>query len=82
METTIVYWGYTGRMEKKMETTIKGLGRVYAGFDVGGQGSQESGHGAPQAKLSLFGTTILQSAIVSFWCLSRIGGIPPGCKDC
>ena len=22
METTIVYWGYTGIMEKKMETTI------------------------------------------------------------
>ena len=27
METTIVYWGYIGIMEKKMETTI-----VYWGF--------------------------------------------------
>ena len=27
METTIVYWGYTGIMEKKMETTI-----VYWGY--------------------------------------------------
>ena len=26
METTIVYWGYIGIMEKKMETTILGLG--------------------------------------------------------
>ena len=24
METTIVYWGYIGRMEKKIETTIMG----------------------------------------------------------
>ena len=24
METTVVYWGYIGIMEKKMETTIKG----------------------------------------------------------
>ena len=27
METTIVYWGYIGRMEKKTETTI-----VYWGY--------------------------------------------------
>ena len=27
METTIVYWGYSGIMEKKMETTI-----VYWGY--------------------------------------------------
>ena len=27
METTIVYWGYIGKMEKKMETTI-----VYWGY--------------------------------------------------
>ena len=26
METTIVYWGYVGIMEKKMETTISILG--------------------------------------------------------
>ena len=26
MGTTIVYWGYVGIMEKKMETTIEGLG--------------------------------------------------------
>ena len=26
METTIVYWGYIGIMENKMETTILGLG--------------------------------------------------------
>ena len=25
METTVVYWGYIGIMEKKMETTIMGL---------------------------------------------------------
>ena len=31
MEATIVYWGYIGIMEKKMETTIiKGLGRPVA----------------------------------------------------
>ena len=30
METTIVYWGYIGIMEKKMETTILG----YIGFRV------------------------------------------------
>ena len=30
METTMVYWGYIGIMEKKMETTIQDLGfRVY-----------------------------------------------------
>ena len=29
METTIVYWGYIGIMEKKMETTIMGTCRVY-----------------------------------------------------
>ena len=77
VETTIVNWGYireNGKQNgnyysilglyrengKEMETTIWGLGRVSAGFDVGGQVSQESGHGAS----------------------SRIGGIPPGCKDC
>ena len=40
METTIVYWGYMGRMENKMETTIVGLygdigeenGNYYLGF--------------------------------------------------
>ena len=31
METTIVYWGYIRIMEKKMETTIEGLG---SGFRV------------------------------------------------
>ena len=32
METTIVYWGYIGIMEKKMETTTMGLGfRVILG---------------------------------------------------
>ena len=25
METTIVYWGYIGRMEKNLEATIYGL---------------------------------------------------------
>ena len=30
METTIVYWGYIGIMEKQMETTIMG----YIGFRV------------------------------------------------
>ena len=30
METTIVYWGYIGIMEKKMETTI-----VYWGYMLG-----------------------------------------------
>ena len=30
METTIVYWGYIGRMEKKMKATIVG----YIGFRV------------------------------------------------
>ena len=25
METTIVYWGYIGIIENKMETTIRGL---------------------------------------------------------
>ena len=28
METTIVYWGYIGIMEKNMEATIMGLYRV------------------------------------------------------
>ena len=33
METTIVYWGYIGIMEKKMETTIyNGVGKVRNGF--------------------------------------------------
>ena len=26
METTVVYWGYIGIMEKKMETTIAYMG--------------------------------------------------------
>ena len=30
METTVVYWGYIGIMEKKMETTIVHWG--YVGF--------------------------------------------------
>ena len=33
MDTTTVYWGYTGIMEKIMETTIMGL---YIGFTVQG----------------------------------------------
>ena len=34
METTIVYWCYIGRMEKKMETTIMGLplNGLYRGY--------------------------------------------------
>ena len=28
METPIVYWGYIGKMEKKMETTVEGLGTM------------------------------------------------------
>ena len=28
LESTIVYWGYIGIMEKKMETTISGLGYI------------------------------------------------------
>ena len=38
METTIVYWGYIGIMENKMETTTLGLGlglRDYLGFRLG-----------------------------------------------
>ena len=31
METTIVYWGYIGIMENKMETTIWGLGEDLLG---------------------------------------------------
>ena len=30
METTIVYWGYSGIMEKKMETTIIGVMDPYS----------------------------------------------------
>ena len=39
METTIVYWGYIGIMEKKMETTIYNgiiLGRIYCRLWVAG----------------------------------------------
>ena len=28
METTVVYWGYIGIMEKKTETTIMGYRRI------------------------------------------------------
>ena len=28
-ESTIVYWGYIGMMEKKMETTISCLGQLW-----------------------------------------------------
>ena len=39
METTIVYWGYIGIMEKKMEITILG----YIGFFLH---NQEAGRGS------------------------------------
>ena len=31
METTVVYWGFIGRMEKKMETTIVYWGYIGSG---------------------------------------------------
>ena len=34
METTIVYWGYIGIMEKKMETPFYGFG--FRVWDLGG----------------------------------------------
>ena len=38
METTIVYRGYIGRMENKMETTIIGLKAGFLGFRASGIG--------------------------------------------
>ena len=37
METTVVYWGYIGRMKKKMETTMLLVVRVQC-LGLGGLG--------------------------------------------
>ena len=38
METTIAYWGNIGIMEKKMETTVEGLGLRVFGLRIWGSG--------------------------------------------
>ena len=60
METTIVSWGYIGRMEKKTETTIvyrgfigrmeKNTGNYCSGFRVKGFRAQ----GSPSSKVSSY----------------------------
>ena len=40
METTIVYWGYIGIMENRMEAAIMGLGFKAEGSGLGHTASQ------------------------------------------